>query len=55
MITIDPAKKSISVDVSEGELAMRKEYRKPKQQKLTGYLKKYAQLVKSASEGVITW
>lgn len=53
-LLIDPSTKKIDLIVSEGELAVRRESWKPKKQNVKGHLKKYAQLVKSASDGAIT-
>lgn len=55
VITIDAAKNSINVDLSEGEIIRRRaNYKKPKGVPLTGFLKKYRHVVSSASEGCIT-
>ncbi len=54
-ITIDAVAKSIDVDLSEAELAARREAWRPSQREpLRGLLAKYAHLVSSASEGAVT-
>ncbi|GAB4261225.1 MAG: dihydroxy-acid dehydratase [Saprospiraceae bacterium] len=54
IITIDAVNNRIDVDLSEAEINARREAWTPPKQQLTGYLKKYARLVSSASEGCIT-
>jgi dihydroxy-acid dehydratase len=54
IITIDAVNNRIEVDLSEAEINARREAWTPPKQQLTGYLKKYARLVSSASEGCIT-
>ena len=52
IIRVDIANRSIDLDVSEDELAKRKESWQPIAPKFTtGVLGKYAQLVQSAAEG----
>ena len=53
IISIDMNKYKIELEVSSEELAKRKAQWKPKDRKLTGYLKRYANSVKSASTGAI--
>ena len=54
-ITIDAIKGTIDVDVSEAELAKRKESWKPREHEYqTGALWRYAQLVGNAQSGAIT-
>ncbi len=54
-ITIDAAKNQISVDISDAELASRREKFKAPPYKVTrGTLYKYIKNVKSASEGCVT-
>jgi dihydroxy-acid dehydratase len=54
-ITIDTTKNSISVDVTDGELAARRKvWKAPPLKANRGTLAKYIRLVKSASEGCVT-
>ena len=55
LITIDAAGCSLSVDVSEAEMAARKKtWKAPAPKASSGVLAKYVRLVKSASEGCVT-
>ena len=55
LITIDAEKNELSLDLSEEEIAKRKnEWIKPAPKENRGVLAKYAKLVSSASEGAIT-
>jgi dihydroxy-acid dehydratase len=55
LITIDAAACTLSVDVSEAEMAARKSaWKAPSPKALSGVLAKYVLLVKSASEGCVT-
>jgi len=55
LITIDGEKKTLSVNLSEAELAKRKAaWKQPAPRATRGVLAKYARTVKSASEGAIT-
>ena len=54
LITIDAVKNRIEVALTEEEIKLRRASWTPPQQRLTGYLKKYALLVSSASEGCVT-
>jgi len=55
LITIDSEKNELSLDLSEEEIAKRKnEWEKPAPKENRGVLAKYAKLVSSASEGAIT-
>ncbi|MFM7091906.1 MAG: dihydroxy-acid dehydratase, partial [Bacteroidota bacterium] len=55
VITIDAINNMLEVNVSDEEFELRKESWKPRPLPATsGYLKKYAQLVSSASEGCVT-
>jgi dihydroxy-acid dehydratase len=54
-VTLDAAKNSIAVELSDAELAARRERWKPRPYKVTrGTLYKYIKNVKSASEGCVT-
>lgn len=53
IISIDMTKYKIELEVSDEELAKRKAMWKPKEKPLTGYLKRYARMVKSASTGAV--
>jgi dihydroxy-acid dehydratase len=54
MITIDIDNKKVELDISEEELVSRKlSWKYEPKKNLTGYLKRYMKLVKSASEGAI--
>jgi dihydroxy-acid dehydratase len=54
-ITIDPSKKSLELNVSEEELEKRRaDWKAPEPKYKRGYLAKYAQQVRSASEGAVT-
>ncbi len=53
-IRIDANTNTISVDLSEDEIALRKSLWKPYVKPATGFLKKYRKTVSSASEGCIT-
>ncbi len=54
-VTIDAVKNRLKVDLSEGEIEKRrKEWKRPEYNAKTGMLKKYIQLVESASEGCVT-
>lgn len=54
-ITIDAAAKALHVNVSEAELAKRREaWKKPEPREKRGVLAKYAKTVRSASEGAVT-
>jgi dihydroxy-acid dehydratase len=54
-ITIDAVKRTITLEVSEAELARRrKAWKAPKPRYTHGVLAKYAALVSSASEGAVT-
>lgn len=52
-ITIDAVRNRLEVNLSEEELKRRKARWQPKAQVLSGYLRKYAMLVGSASEGCV--
>ena len=54
IITIDAVKNTIDVNLSEAELAERREKWVRPNKKLTGFLKKYRYTVSSASEGCVT-
>lgn len=54
IITIDAVTNKIEVDLSEEEISLRRAAWQAPKQHLTGYLKKYARVVSSASEGCIT-
>jgi dihydroxy-acid dehydratase len=55
VITIDAAACTLSVDVSDGEIAARKQaWKAPAPKASSGVLAKYVRLVKSASEGCVT-
>lgn len=53
LITIDAVNNRLHVDLSDAELQRRKSNWQPPVQKLSGYLRKYAMLVGSASEGCV--
>ncbi len=54
-VTIDAEKKTVSVDLSDAELAKRREkWKKPEPREKRGVLAKYARTVRSASEGAVT-
>ena len=54
MITVDIPNYSLSVNVSDEELANRKAARKPREPKVTsGYLARYRELVTSGNRGAI--
>lgn len=54
LIKIDAVTNTISAEISEEEIAKRRESWKPQLSETTGYLSKYRKLVSSASEGCIT-
>ena len=53
VISIDMNKYSITLEVSEEELAKRRKEQKPPVKNLSGYLKRYAALVTSADKGAV--
>src|SRR5262249_35458517 len=54
-VTIDASAKSLSVELSDAELAKRREkWTKPEPREKRGVLAKYARTVRSASEGAVT-
>jgi dihydroxy-acid dehydratase len=54
-VTIDAEKKTLSVGLSDAELAKRREaWKKPEPREKRGVLAKYAKTVHSASEGAVT-
>lgn len=53
LIRIDIPARAIHLEVSDQELAKRKEGWKPKEKNVTGYLARYAKLVTSANRGAI--
>ena len=53
IISIDMNKYSITLEVSEEELAKRRKEQKPPVKNLSGYLKRYAALVTSADKGAV--
>jgi dihydroxy-acid dehydratase len=54
-ITVDPSKNLLELNVSEEELQKRRnQWKAPRPKYQRGYLAKYAQQVKSASEGAVT-
>jgi dihydroxy-acid dehydratase len=54
-VTIDASAKSLSVDLSDAELAKRREkWSRPEPREKRGVLAKYARTVRSASEGAVT-
>jgi dihydroxy-acid dehydratase len=54
-VTIDAGKKTVSVALSDAELAKRREaWKKPEPREKRGVLAKYAKTVRSASEGAVT-
>jgi dihydroxy-acid dehydratase len=55
LITIDPAKKELIVNLSDSQLAERKQsWKQPEIKYKRGVLAKYARTVKSASLGAVT-
>ena len=55
IITIDAEKRILNLEISEREIQMRKmNWKAPELKMKTGWLKKYTQLVSSASEGCVT-
>lgn len=55
MIRLEPKKKALTVEISDDEMARRREVWTPYQKPVSrGLLKKYAQLVSSASKGAVT-
>ncbi|HKJ43928.1 MAG TPA: dihydroxy-acid dehydratase [Sunxiuqinia sp.] len=55
IITIDAVNNQLTVDLSDEEIAeRRKHWKKPEGKEATGSLKKFAQLVSTASEGCVT-
>jgi len=55
LITIDPSRRLIQVELSDEELAQRRaKWKPPKPKYKRGFLAKYAQIVRSASEGAVT-
>ena len=54
IITIDADKQSLNVEISDAELAARRQVWRFSQKPLSGVLKKYAQLVGSARNGATT-
>ena len=55
IIAIDAEKKTIEVELSDEELARRKkEWKQPAPKYKRGVLRKYIELVSSASEGAVT-
>ncbi len=53
MISYDIRKRTITLEVPDEEMAERMKAWKPKEIRQTGYLKKYSQVVSSASEGAV--
>ena len=53
MIAIDINANTITLKVSDEELARRRANWTPKKKEVTGYLKRYAQLVTSADKGAV--
>jgi dihydroxy-acid dehydratase len=55
-ITIDVDKRELCVEISEGDLAVRKkDWRAPEPRYKKGVMGKYTRTVSSASEGAITY
>ena len=53
MIAIDLNANTLTLNVSAEELARRRANWTPKKKEVTGYLKRYAQLVTSADKGAV--
>jgi len=54
IIVLEPGKRLLTLEVSDDELERRRQTWRPRTQQLTGTLKKYSQLVSSASLGAVT-
>ena len=53
MITLDIPARRLEVDVSDEELARRRAEWQPVRRKLSGWLKRYAAMVTSGSQGAV--